>query len=248
MFTRWKPGRPGKAGALEAKDFARQLEERVDAVARRRIADITATFEALAPGWQERLENGATFILEAAAIRHAIRRTREQGVTREAPTLRLQASSLFLRDCHALLTGDPNGHERLHLVSGTVSDHGVRVLSRIVKVNADESSAAYVRAEPADTHRKIVQLVERDGHELHAMFHSHIMHGAASTRPSGIDIANQERFVTIGWTDVIGGIFSLDGYIRLFSTARDFTLSIYGNGANMVSDAPREKIIKLTEC
>jgi hypothetical protein len=79
------------------------------------------------------------------------------------------------------------------------------------------------------------------------MFHSHIMHGAASTRPSGVDIANQQRFVAIGWTDVIGGIFSLDGYVRLFSTARDFSVSLYGNGADIKSDTPREKIIKLAE-
>jgi hypothetical protein len=246
MLTRWKPGRPGKAGALEAKDFARELEERIDAVTRRRIAEIATTLEALEPGWQDRLENAATFVREAAVIRHATRTARIHGLPRDEPALRFQASSLFLRDCHTLLTGDPDGHERLHLVSGTVID-GVRVMSRIIKVDADEASAAYVRADAADTHRKIVQLVERDGHELHAMFHSHIMHGAASTRPSGIDLANQGRFVAIGWTDVIGGIMSLDGFIRLFSTARDFSLSLYGNGADLVTDAPREKIIKLTE-
>jgi len=45
---------------------------------------------------------------------------------------------------------------------------------------------------------------------------------------------------------VIGGIFSLDGYVRLFSTAHDFALSLYGNGVDIVTDGPREKILKLT--
>jgi hypothetical protein len=245
MFTRLKSAQPGKPGAHEAKDFARKLEQQVETVTRRRIADITTTFEALTPGWEDRLENGAAFVREAAAVLHAIRTVRKYGLPREEPTLSIQVSSLFLKDCHAVLTADPRGHERLHLVSGTVSDQGVRVLSRIIEVEADESSAAYVRAAPADTHKKIIQLVERDGHELHAMFHSHIMRGAASTRPSGVDLANQGRFVEIGWTDVIGGIFSLDGYVRLFSTARDFSLSLYGNGVDIQSDSPREKILKL---
>lgn len=246
MLTRWRSNRVGKAGAAEAKELGRQLAERIETETQSRITGMTATFRALDPGWQERLENSVAFIMEAASIRHAIRNVCQNGIPPEQAGLRFQASSLFLKDCRDLLTSDPQGRERLHLVSGTISEDGVRVMSRIVKVEMDEASPAYVRADPNTTHKKIVELVERDGHALMGMFHSHIMKGAQSTRPSGVDIANQERFCVIGWDDVIGGIFSLDGYVRLFSTAHDFAISLYGKGAEIVTDKPREKVLKLT--
>ena len=177
------------------------------------------------------------------SIRHAIRFARDYATPRGQPHLRFQASALFLRDCHAYLASDPEGRERMHLVSGSISED-VRIMSRMIPVETDQASAAYVRAGPS-THQTIVELVERDAHELFAMFHSHIMQGLDSTRPSGIDIANQQRFVTIGWTDVLGGIFSLDGFIRLYSTCRDFNVALYGTGAEIVSVTPRQTIIKL---
>jgi hypothetical protein len=246
FLARWKPGRPGKAGAAEAKELARELEQRIELATRERIKDIAATFEALAEGWQQRIANGATFVMEAASIRHAIRTARQYATAPTPPRLRLQVSSLFLRDAHRYLTSDPQGRERLALISGTVSDDGVRVMSRMLNVDMDEASPAYVRADPKETHKAIVQLVERDGHPLHAMWHSHIIRGAISTRPSGVDIANQERFCAMGWDEVLGGIFSLDGFFRVFSTARDFSLSIYGNGVDILTDTPREKVLKLT--
>jgi hypothetical protein len=245
MLTRWRRGRPGKAGAAEAKELARQLEARIEDATHRRITAMASTFEALPDGWQERLENDATFVMEAASIRHAIRNARQYAAGAEPATLRLQVSSLFLRDAHRYLTSDPQGRERLALISGTISDDGVRVMSRMLSVDMDEASPAYVRAAPKETHKAIVQLVERDGHPLHAMWHSHIMRGAASTRPSGIDIANQDRFCAMGWDEVLGGIFSLDGFVRMFSTARDFSISVYGNGVDIISDGPREKVLKL---
>jgi len=246
MLTRWRPGRPGRAGAAEAKALGRELEQLIENATRDRMTDMARAFERLDRGWQARLQNDATFVLELASIRHAIRDACDYGVTPQSVPLRFQASTLYIRDSHALLTGDPQGHERLHLVSGTVSEDGVRVLSRIVPVDTDQASAAYVRADARSTHNKIVELVERDGHQLMGMWHSHIMHGANSTRPSGVDLANQQRFVEIGWDEVIGGIFSLDGYVRLFSTAHVFALSLYGNGVDIVTDGPREKILKLT--
>jgi hypothetical protein len=231
---------------MDAKALGRELEQRIEDATRARMTDMARAFERLETGWQERLQNGATFVLEAASIRHAIRDACNYGVTPQPMPLRFQASTLFIRDSHALLTGDPDGHERLHLVSGTVSEDGVRVLSRMVQVDTDKASAAYVRADAQSTHNTIVELVERDGHQLMGMWHSHIMHGANSTRPSGVDLANQQRFVEIGWDEVIGGIFSLDGYVRLFSTAHDFSLSLYGNGVDIISDGPREKILKLS--
>ena len=178
MLTRWRPGRPGRAGAAEAKALGRELEQLIENATRDRMTDMARAFERLDRGWQARLQNDATFVLELASIRHAIRDACDYGVTPQSVPLRFQASTLYIRDSHALLTGDPQGHERLHLVSGTVSEDGVRVLSRIVPVDTDQASAAYVRADARSTHNKIVELVERDGHQLMGMWHSHIMHGA----------------------------------------------------------------------
>ena len=194
MLTRWRPGRPGRAGAAEAKALGRELEQLIENATRDRMTDMARAFERLDRGWQARLQNDATFVLELASIRHAIRDACDYGVTPQSVPLRFQASTLYIRDSHALLTGDPQGHERLHLVSGTVSEDGVRVLSRIVPVDTDQASAAYVRADARSTHNKIVELVERDGHQLMGMWHSHIMHGANSTRPSGVDSSKRTRY------------------------------------------------------
>jgi len=39
MPTRWRAGRPGKTGAVEAKALGRELEERIDAATRARLTD-----------------------------------------------------------------------------------------------------------------------------------------------------------------------------------------------------------------
>ena len=245
MLTRWKPGRPGKAGAAEAKELARQLEARIEDATRRRITAMATTFEALPAGWQERLENDATFVMEAASIAMPSATpantpappTRPRCACR-CPRCSCATPTAISPPTRKAASGSPSFPE-------PISDDGVRVMSRMLNVDMDEASPAYVRAAPKETHKAIVQLVERDGHPLHAMWHSHIMRGAGSTRPSGIDIANQERFCAMGWDEVLGGIFSLDGFVRVFSTARDFSFSVYGNGVDIVSDGPREKILKL---
>jgi hypothetical protein len=237
--------RHAKTGLCDADELAREIDRRVEQEARDRATHMLATFQALAPGWQDRLDNDATFILQAARLHHAIQGVTRHGTTPENHELRFQASSLFLRDCHRQLTSDPNGHERLVVVTGTISPEGVRILSRLLALDTEKASAAYVRANPQTTHAAIVELVERDGHQPLGMWHSHIMRGANSTRPSSVDIANQDRFCAIGWDEVIGGIFSLDGFFRAYSTAHDFAFEVYGKGAEIVSQAPRETIIKL---
>lgn len=241
----FKNSRRGCDGLRDADHLARDLDRRVAQDACDRAARMLDTFKALEPGWQERLDSDAAFILQSARIRHALQQVAHHDDAAESQQLRFQASSLFLRECHRHLTTDPSGNERLIVVTGTISPEGVRIISHVVGVDMDKASPAYVRANPQTTHNAIVQLVERDGHQPLGMWHSHIMRGANSTRPSGVDIANQERFSAVGWHEVIGGIFSLDGYFRIFSTARDFTFQPYGNGADIVSQSPRETIIKL---
>ena len=146
-------------------------------------------------------------------------------------------------DSWKYLTSDPRRNERLHIVTGTITENGTRVLSRIEKVKFEKQSRTYVRAEREDSHKKIVSLDEEHGHPVLALFHSHISKGASSTNPSQIDIATLERHHKIG-VECIGGIFSLDGFVRFYSL-KDFEIEVYGKGVEKVQDDPTHKIYKI---
>jgi hypothetical protein len=100
-----------------------------------------------------------------------------------------------------------------------------------------------VRADHKDSHKKILSLQEDHGHLLLAMFHSHTSKGAASTTPSSIDIKNLERKSKIG-IDCLGGIFSMDRYVRFFSL-KEFEIDIYGKGIEEIEIQPTYKIFKI---
>ena len=231
----------------DATSLCRELERRIETATCKRITEMARSILAMHDGWPTAIDNDFAFLVQATKVRAAIRRARAGSVMplHYENHLRFQASSLFLSECHQYLTGDPAGRERLHLVSGSITPDGLRVISRMEKVTFEQQSAAYVKADPMATHNQLIELTERDGHDLLAVFHSHISNGADSTQPSQTDIANQQRFAAIGW-DAIGGIFSLDGYVRFFSTCKDFDLRLYGNRAEIVSVGRRETIVKLS--
>jgi hypothetical protein len=246
-FSHFISRRTTRQGAREASDLCLDLEYQIEAATSERVAQLARGILTMQDGWETTLEREFAFLLQATKVRAAMRRARVGSLSapHHESHLRFQVSSLFLWECHEYLTGDPAGRERLHLVTGTQTADRVRVLSRIEKVATEHQSAAYVKADPMATHKQLVALTERDGHDLLAVFHSHIMNGMDSTRPSETDIANQQRFAAIGW-DAIGGIFSLDGYVRFYSTCRDFDLQVYGNRADVITRARRETIVKLT--
>lgn len=155
-------------------------------------------------------------------------------------------SSIFLRQAFTYLTGDPKKRERMTLVSGPVAKNGTVVLASMHKVQTSQQSAAYVQADPAATARQIDNLVSNDQHQLWGMFHSHILYGKNSTQPSQTDINHQNRLVKFSMPDTLGGIFSLDGWCRIFSTAKSFSLTTYGGGVEMIENNPREKILKIS--
>ena len=228
--------KPAQRGSAEANALSLQLEQHIADASRKRLASMAQTTLQLRDGWQISIEQDLSFIRQASIVREAMRAARTNtsvAIASEVP-LRFQVSCLFLEDCRKYLTGDPDGNEQLHLVTGTITPEGVRVVERIEKVALDEQSPAYVKANPAVTHARLVNLTERDGHALLALFHSHISEGLDGTKPSATDIANQERFVQIGW-DAIGGIFSLDGYVRFSARARTFVLPSMATVARIVA-------------
>lgn len=168
-----------------------------------------------------------------------------QSLPQPVSKVRFVVSSLFLKRAWRYLTTDPEQRERMALITGPMTTDETRVLSDMHHVETSSQSAAYVQADPRATAAQIDQLTDTDGHRLHAMWHSHIMKGQVSTRPSQVDLDHQARLVTIGMTETLGGIFTLDGYVRVFSTAIDFDLTLYGAHVEMISDEPRTKIFKL---
>ncbi len=153
-------------------------------------------------------------------------------------------STHLLQNAVHYLIGDGQKRERMVLVAGVVIDDTV-VFTETLSIPTKEQSAAYVKADPGPTARMIDDLASQD-HQLWAMWHSHIMTGKQSTRPSQTDIANQNRMVAFGMSQMLGGIANLDGWFRMFSTATDFELALYGTGpVEIVDDHPREKILKV---
>lgn len=205
----------------------------------------------LEQGWEAKLqaEYASTFSVNKA--REALKSICSEGSNSLRPArpisgiLRFQASSLFIRDCWKLLRADPQ-KENLFLVTGTETPDGINVLSRIEHIKLEKQSAAYVRGDNTDTPIKLIQLTEKHGHKHLATFHSHISYGAGSTRPSSTDISYQDRQVKL-CCPAIGGIFSLDGYVRFFSTWKPFEIEIYGKGVEKLHDEPKEKLFKIAE-
>lgn len=214
------------------------------------IKKVVGATARLNKNWESKILEEVSFIVHLNKGRQALRNTisefkqAEISKNKGATGLRFQVSSLFLADCWHFLTKDALQHERLHLVTGTETEDGIKVLSRIEHVKLQKQSSAYVKADDADAHLKIVTLSEKHGHLLLAVFHSHIAKGPNSTHPSGTDVAFQDRLAKLG-CPAIGGIFSLDGYVRFFSTWKPFEIEVYGKGVEKLNDEPKQKVFQI---
>ncbi len=212
---------------------------------------LTSISEKLDDDWERKINQEVSTIIGLNRGRVAL--TAVISTLKEEPPVkgpashlqRYQISSLHLKDWHKDLISDPHGFERLKLVYGTVTEDGIIVLSRIETVKLESQSPAYVQANKEDSHKKIVSFSEDYGHMLLGMFHSHTAKGAAATSPSSIDIKNLERKDAIG-IDCLGGIFSLDGYVRFFSL-KEFEIDIYGKGVEPVESKSTYKVFKIID-
>lgn len=214
-----------------------------------RIGDIS---KGLAGKWENKILDEAYFIITVSKGREALRKTirdlskgKEQSSETKA-RLRFQISSLFLRDCWEYLRSDPSQNERLSLITGTIAGDGTRVLSRMEQVKYDRQSPAFVSVDQMDSQRKMIALEEAYGHFILAAFHSHMSHGIATTAPSSIDRAFMSRMSQIG-CHCLGGIFSLDGYVRFFTASGDFEVEVYGSGIDEVEENSAYRIFKISE-
>jgi proteasome lid subunit RPN8/RPN11 len=147
----------------------------------------------------------------------------------------------FLADCHAFLTSQPNGHERLHLVSGAKLSPTRRTLDYMTKVALDAQSAIGARANDPSLRQALMEF-DTWGMALYGVFHSHPRQGPAATRPSSTDLETHERYERC--YPLVGCIFVRDGYLRFFRhSSEPFTITICGAG--VVPIAEDEHVFKI---
>ncbi len=140
-------------------------------------------------------------------------------------------SGLFLHRCYQKLIA----YEVEHLFYVT----GVRIgnlytLDQICEFKVESASAVHASGDIRSTHITLINL-ENYGLQLHGLFHKHPGTGIGSTTPSSTDLHTQEAMERGGYPS-IGAIFSEDGFIRFFSSDRDFDIKIYGEGVQHVTE------------
>jgi proteasome lid subunit RPN8/RPN11 len=143
-------------------------------------------------------------------------------------------SSWFLARSQAYLTSHPAGEERMHFVSGMqVAKTKSWTLDHLVTVAQSSQSATHAQA---DQQALLAVLTEMDrwGHTVTGIFHSHPHTGAEWTRPSGVDLDTQERHEAGGYP-LISGICTRDGWFRFFAH-HPFTITLFGKGVTQYED------------
>ena len=157
----------------------------------------------------------------------------DRPVVRPAPASRptvFLINSLFLRDCFRLLT--KTADEGLHVVTGTKVRH-LRTLERIVPVALSRQSVAGAAADDQSLAEELMKLNDFGMLPL-AYFHSHPGRGIDATVPSGTDRRTQAVMEEAG-AEIIGAIFSRDGYVRFFANAADPKVKVLGKKIKEVS-------------
>jgi JAB domain-containing protein similar to deubiquitination enzymes len=144
-------------------------------------------------------------------------------------------SSWFLTDCLSYLIDNPQGHERLHLVTGIKISPNQRTLDRMVKVALKLASEIGALADQHALQKALIEM-DRRGHALYGLFHSHPGTGSLATRPSSTDLATHRRYENGGYP-LVGAIFVKDGFVRFFSNNTPFTITIYGEGVTPIDQA-----------
>lgn len=145
--------------------------------------------------------------------------------------LRIKVSSHFLLQCWKHLVSVPE--EQLVPVSGMLNERGVLEVGSFAPVRYSKASTGEVDADPISSLASLVEM-DKYGHLLTGVFHSHPFNGSEGTRPSRKDLDAQKRYQALGY-QAVSGIFSRDGYIRFFTVEEmDFEIRIVGKGIEEV--------------
>ncbi len=138
-------------------------------------------------------------------------------------------NSLMLHDCFKQLM--KTEEESLHVVTGSVIGN-IRSLERIVPLCLDWQSMAGASADNESLASEFIELYEYGLRPL-AYFHSHPGCGAGATRPSSTDRQTQSTMEQSGG-EIIGGIFSPDGFVRFYANKVKPNLRVLGKKVSNV--------------
>src|SRR4051794_2900374 len=106
---------------------------------------------------------------------------------------------IFLSTCASyLLANTQQGKERINLVTGAKKGDSLRTLDRLGRVALAQQTLVGASADQLDLVNCLREL-DSFGMHLHGLFHCHPGNGPAMTRPSGTDLATQERYERAGY-------------------------------------------------
>ena len=246
LYSRKQIATTNVCGRLIAKECRSEIAKRRDlALHRITRAASSPNDEAIAVLTAEagELITCAKLLLAFDKVAASLEDSRDQNTSR---LIRIGVSALTLFRTRDNLHNGALSLENLFLLTGPHTADGTRVLSEIVPVRLKTQSSSYVLADPDDCHKTICDLAEKDGHEVHAIVHSHMTKGEASSQPSQVDIAAQKRVEAIG-AQSIGGIFTPDGFVCFYSVKSPFSLNVHGHGVAAVSVSAHRVVLRLED-
>lgn len=139
--------------------------------------------------------------------------------------------SWYLRDL--MLTLTPSKDEHAVYITGPQIE-GVRVLSRTCTFDLDEQSLVSAKGNPESCLTALIKILE-NGNGLHAIAHSHPGSGPSATQQSDTDMIHLRSIQHAG-ADVIGLIFTRDGFVRFYTYDKPFVVHVTGKGVSHVEN------------
>jgi len=207
-----------------------ELEQRQASIDVEVSRHIEAIQEYASAGDPEQARATLEILLKLTDVRRLVRDTVSSLATLESSPV-YTVGSWFLKDCFNYLVREEV--EALHYVTG-IQFGNTFTLDKMVTFEMNRQTVGSARGDINSTHKVLIEMDEY-GHKLHAYFHSHPGQGPAATFPSSIDLDYQARLEKGGYA-AIGGIFSRDGYFRVFSLNNPFRISVYGKGVERIDD------------
>jgi len=192
----------------------------------------------IGPQIQEQMETIRAGLAETVLVKGTNHRPEESS--------RFFVSSFLLAESFAYLNRQPE--ESLHLATG-VTVGKICTVENVIPVALTKATVVAAEADPEALSR-ILAALDRLGHALTGVFHVHPGEGVATTMPSGIDRGYMKR---LAGRSLVFGIWSRDGYCRLFTVPAETKVQIYGDGVTDIGrdhdafiyklDAPGESLL-----
>lgn len=209
----------------------RILEDREEGSDRHELEEVKEYFEEEFSRWMStyREEMGRASLEETEKAHRKLKRLAPLRKTTEdmAPeTTTYRASSWLVEEVYDYVT--ELEEETICFVAGQKLGGGSYTLEKLLKLDHEIQTRARAKGEIRSTSRALSE-IDTHGSSFSAHFHSHPFRGREGTKPSGKDLSFQESLENGGHV-CIGGIFSRDGYLRFFSSERDFEVSVTGKG------------------